>query len=258
MRLAFGAAFLWLVLRLGRHRLPPRRLLGPLLLVALFNNAVPFTFFAWGEQTVPSNLAAVLNATTPIWTLLIAFGFREAALSGRAVFGVLLGFLGVAVALTGGFGRGPASLFGVGLIALASLSYAVATALAKRFLGGLDPIGLATTQVSLAGAMLLPLALLSPLPTAVSAAPLLAVIVLGVVGSGVAYLLYYGLLARVSSTQVSAVTYLLPLWGLFWGAVAGEPLSWLSPPGVAVVLAGLLLLNRPAGRGAVRTAEAGS
>lgn len=249
LRLAFGASFLWTVLRLGGHRLPPRRLLGPLLLVALFNNAIPFSFFAWGEQSVPSNVAAVLNATTPIWTLLIAFGVREAPLSGRAVFGVVLGFLGVALALSGGFGQEAVSGFGVTVIALASLSYAVATTLAKRLLVGLDPIGLATTQLSLAVLLLLPVTLFGPPPGAVSVGPLSAVLVLGMFGSGIAYLLFYNLLARLSSTQVSAVTYLLPVWGLFWGGTAGEHISWRSLMGVCVVLVGLTLLNRPVRRG---------
>ena len=71
LRLSFGAAFLWSVLWLRRRTLPPRRLIGTLLLVALFNNAIPFCLFALGEQTVPSGIAAVLNATMPIWTLLL-------------------------------------------------------------------------------------------------------------------------------------------------------------------------------------------
>lgn len=115
--------------------------------------------------------------------------------------------------MSGGITRGAADPFGVLLIALASLSYAVATAIAKRSTVGLDPIGLATTQLSLAGLMLLPVALTGPRPTDVSAPSLLAVTALGVLGSGLAYLLFYSLLSRVSSTQVSAVAYLLPVWG---------------------------------------------
>lgn len=162
------------------------------------------------------------------------------------------------MAESGGITRGAADPFGVLLIALASLSYAVATAIAKRSTVGPDPIGLATTQLSLAGLMLLPVALTGPRPTDVSAPSLLAVTALGVLGSGLVYLLFYSLLSRVSSTQVSPVAYLLPVWGLFWGAVAGEPVPWVSLLGVAVVLTGLALLNRPAKPGSDRPTRAGA
>src|SRR5882724_3482424 len=72
LRCALGASLLWTVLKIGGNSLPPRRLLPWLLLVAFFNNALPFVCFAWGERTVPSNIAAVLNATTPIWALLLS------------------------------------------------------------------------------------------------------------------------------------------------------------------------------------------
>ena len=74
-RLAFGAAFLWIALLLGRHKLPPLRMLPPLLVVAVLNNAIPFCLFPWGERTVPSSIAAILNATTPIWALLLGLIF---------------------------------------------------------------------------------------------------------------------------------------------------------------------------------------
>ncbi|GAA5511929.1 putative inner membrane transporter YedA [Deinococcus carri] len=245
LRSLFGVLVLGLALRLGGHRLPPLRLWRPLLLVALLNNVVPWTFFAWGEQTVSSNIAAVLNATTPLFSLLIGLGLRDTSLGTRLLLGVLLGFGGVGLTVLGGVHGGHATLFGVLIITAASVSYAVATAVAKRTLGGLNPIGLATTQLGLSTLMLLPLALAGAPPARVDFAAWAAMLVLGVFGSGLAYLLYYGLLARVSATQVLAVTYVLPVWGLFWAAVAGERPSWLSAVGVAVVLAGLLLMNAP-------------
>jgi drug/metabolite transporter (DMT)-like permease len=243
LRCVFGAAVLWLALRLGRHALPPAHLWKPLLLVALFNNVVPWTFFAWGEQSVSSNIAAILNATTPLFTLLISLGVRETAPSTRVILGVLLGLGGVGLTVAGGLSGGHASVLGVSVLAAAGLGYALATVVAKRTLGGLNPVGLATTQLSLAGLMLLPTALMGPAPAVLSSQAVLSVLFLGVFGSGFAYLLYYGLLARISSTQVSAVTYLLPIWGLFWGAVAGERVGLLSVVGVGVILVGLALLN---------------
>ena len=243
LRCVFGAAVLWLALRLGRHTLPPAGLWKPLLLVAFFNNVVPWSFFAWGELSVSSNIAAILNATTPLFTLMISLGVREIAPSVRVILGVLIGLGGVSLTVFGGLSGGHASTLGVTVLAAAGLGYAIATVIAKRTLQGLNPVGLATTQLTLAGAMLLPAALLGPAPAALTTQAVTSMLFLGVFGSGFAYLLYYGLLSRISSTQVVAVTYLLPVWGLFWGAVAGERVGLLSVVGVGVILAGLALLN---------------
>ncbi|MFT2719574.1 DMT family transporter [Deinococcus sp. A31D244] len=245
LRSVFGALVLIGALRLGRHALPPARLWKPLLLVALFNNVIPWSFFAWGEQTVSSNIAAIINATTPLFALLIGLTLRDTRLRGLTLGGVLLGMAGVTLTVSGGLGGGHDTVQGVIILLLASLGYAVATTIAKRTLGGLNPVGLATTQLGLSSVMLLPVALIGPAPAPLTGTALGAVAFLGVVGSGLAYLLYYGLLARVSPTQVTAVTYALPVWGLGWAALAGEPVGALSVAGVLVVLAGLGLINLP-------------
>jgi drug/metabolite transporter (DMT)-like permease len=248
LRLTFGATFLWIVLKLRGRTLPPRRLIVPLLIVALFNNAIPFTLFALGERTVPSSIAAVLNATTPIWALLLTMAVQSTKPNRFTISGVLLGFSGVMVVVfshgNDSQGYGHAAFFrGVLFIALAALGYAIATVVAKVKLKGLDPIGLATTQLSLAWIMLFPLAIFGPHPDVIRRSSILAVILLGVAGSGIAYQLYYNLLTRISPTHVTAVTYLLPIWGLFWGLIAHEPILWTAYIGVAIVISGLVLLN---------------
>jgi drug/metabolite transporter (DMT)-like permease len=249
LRCSLGAALLWTVLSLGGNQLPPRRLLPWLLTVALLNNAMPFTFFAWGERTVPSNIAAVINATTPIWTLLLSMAIHRTRAALLTIGGVLLGFGGVLVVVISHASDPAADHFSGGLlrgtivIALAALGYAVATVMAKAKLQGLDPIGLATTQLSLAGLMILPIAVAGPHPSALRLAPVLAIAVLGFAGSGFAYLLYYRLLSQVSATHVAAVTYVLPIWGLFWGLFAHEAIGLLTCLGVAITVAGLVLLN---------------
>jgi drug/metabolite transporter (DMT)-like permease len=251
LRCTLGAALLWIVLRFGGNRLPPRRLLPWLIAVALFNNAIPFTLFAWGERTVPSNIAAVLNATTPIWTLVLSMAIHRTRAALLTIGGVFLAFGGVLVVVVNHAGDPAADhaagglLRGTIVISLAALGYAVATVMAKAKLQGLDPIGLATTQLTLAGLMILPLALAGAHPSSVRLGPIVAIAVLGFAGSGFAYLLYYRLLSQVSATHVTAVTYLLPLWGLFWGLFAGEPIGLLTCIGVAVTIAGLVLLNLP-------------
>jgi drug/metabolite transporter (DMT)-like permease len=261
MRLTFGSAFLWIVLVAKGRKLPPTRLIVPLALVALLNNAIPFVFFPLGERVVPSNIAAVLNATTPIWTLLLSIRFLGKKAEGNALPGVVLGFFGVVLVVfsqsaTVVHASRQDYLAGILLIALASLSYAVATVVAKGKLVGLDPIGLATTQLSLAGIMVLPVALLGPKPVAIQPASLAAAIALGVLGSGLAYLLFYSLLDRVSSTQVVSVTYFGPVWGIFWGKLAHEKITPAAYFGVAIVIAGLVLLNRP--RRAAKAQPAGT
>ncbi|WP_263365182.1 DMT family transporter [Edaphobacter bradus] len=249
LRLTFGALFLWAVLRLGRRSLPPARFIPALVAVALFNNAIPFIFFALGEHTVPSSIAAVLNATTPIWALLITMAVQSTRPNRFTTWGVLLGFTGVMVVV---FSHGQdsqrhvsnAEFFrGVFFIALASLGYAIATVIAKIKLKGLDPIGLATTQLSLAWLMVLPVAAFGAHPLHIQRSSFFAVMLLGVAGSGLAYLLYFDLLSRIAATHVVAVTYLLPIWGLFWGFVAHEPILWTAYLGVVVVIGGLVLLN---------------
>jgi drug/metabolite transporter (DMT)-like permease len=250
LRASFGALLLWVVLLIGGYKLPPRKLFLWLFLVALTNNAIPFSFFAWGEQTVPSSTAAVLNATTPIWTLLLSLAVHRTRASLYTILGVIVGFAGVAIvvysrASTPGETTQRGNLvLGVIVIALAALGYAVATVIAKAKLQGLDPIGLAVTQLTLADLMLVPIAAVGPHPTAFHLAPILAILVLGFAGSGIAYFLYYSLLAHIPATHVVAVTYLLPVWGIFWGLVAREPIAPLAYVGVAIVIAGLVLMNR--------------
>ncbi len=251
LRCTVGAISLWVVLAARRRTLPERRFLGWLVLVALFNNAIPFTFFAWGERSIPSSTASVINATTPIWAVLLSLAVHRAQVSWRMVAGALLSFAGVVLVVSGyapqeGAGNAAKAGFatGVVLVALASVGYAVATVLAKAKLKGIDPIVLATMQLSLASAMLLPVAMAGTHPgSSISMASIAAVATLGVAGSGLAYLLYFNLLAHVSATHVAAVTYLLPIWGLFWGALAHEPVGRVAVIGVVVVIAGLVLLN---------------
>lgn len=247
LRATSGAVLLWIVLKTGGYKLPPRTLWLPLLAVAFFNNALPFVCFAWGERTVPSNTAAVLNATTPIWTLLLTLATQKTRASSLTIAGVLLGFTGVAIVVNSqskdAMDTHASVGFGIFIISIGALCYAIATVIAKAKLKGLDPIGLATTQLTLASLMLLPAAIVGPHPAGFHLIPFLAILVLGFAGSGIAYLLYYNLLAHVSATHVVAVTYLMPVWGLFWGHLAHESIGPVAYVGLVIVIAGLTLMN---------------
>ncbi len=261
LRCALGVGLLATFMLAGGNRLPPLRLLPWLLLVALLNNALPFTLFAWGERTVPSNIAAVLNATTPIWTLLLSMAVDRAVAGTATILGVLLSFAGILAVVifqpidAPVHGAASGSAFGVPIIASASICYAVAAIVAKKRLRGLDPLGLATAQLGLAALMLLPLALGGAHPGPMRTGPAAAIAVLGFAGSGFAYWLYYRLLEHVSATQVVAVTYLLPIWGLFWGSFAHEAIGVPACIGVAVTIIGLVLMNLRTGAVRLPAAE---
>jgi drug/metabolite transporter (DMT)-like permease len=249
MRSGLGALLLWSTLLLSGKRPAPREFLPWLLLVGLFNNAIPFTCFAWGEQVVPSNIAGVLNATTPIWTLLIGIGITRVRPLWNVLVGVVLGFAGVVlVVVRQSSSTGinvPQSVFvrGVLVIAVGALGYAIASVIAKAKLQGVDPIVIAASQLGSAFVMVTPLAMLGPWPSHLTAGTLGAAAVLGLAGSGVAYLLFFHILRTVPATHAVAVTYLLPVWGVFWGAVAHESIGVWTFLGVAVTLAGLALMN---------------
>lgn len=244
LRSAFGVGVLLLAMTWQQVTFPPRALWPVLTLVAVLNNAFPWLMFALGEQTVSSNIASILNATTPLFTLLIAVGLRQSRPSRQMWLGVLVGLVGVALTVSGGLKGGEASLAGVLMILAAAASYGLGGVVAKNNTGGLKPLSVAASQLLLSTLILLPFALLGPHPDSVSWRAWGSVAVLGVFGSGLAYLVFYSLLSRVSPTQTTAVTYILPIWGLFWGALAGERVGLGSLLGVAVVLAGVYLMNR--------------
>ena len=249
MRSTLGAALLWAVFALRRRSLPPRSALPWLAVVALFNNAIPYACFAWGEQTVPSNTASVLNATTPLWTLLLGMAVHRTHAGRSVIAGVLLGFAGVVLVVSHQENAVAASvthtqfLRGVALISCGALGYAIATLVAKATLQGIDPLAVAASQLGLAALMVAPFALVFSRPGHLNLTQGLAIAVLGFAGSGIAYLLYFHLLTTMSATHVIAVTYLLPIWGIFWGAVAHEPVGRATFLGVAITIAGLVLMN---------------
>lgn len=245
LRSVFGALVLLLAMTVTRTAFPPRRFWPVLTLLALLNNAFPWLMFALGEQTVSSSVASILNAATPLFTLLIALGLGDSRPSAQMGLGVLVGLAGVALTVSGGLSGGQASLSGVLMILAAALSYGVGGVLSKKKAAGLTPLGVATSQLLLSTLLLLPFAVFGAHPAHVGLQAWGAVAALGIFGSGLAYLLFYSLLARVSPTQASAVTYILPIWGLFWGALAGEHVGLASLLGVAVVLLGVVLLGAP-------------
>ncbi|MEU3254634.1 DMT family transporter [Streptomyces sp. NPDC006997] len=253
-RLAFGTAVLAAALVVRRQRLPRgARTWAHLTVAAFFLNALPFSLFAYAELTIPSTLAGICNATSPLWGMALSLvALSEDRPTRLRVAGLGLGFLGVLTVL--GAWQGFAGLDGPGtaMALLASLSYPVGWIYVRRTLAGANH-----SHLSLTGAQLLlatvQLTVVTPLftdvPTHFPVLPLLAVAALGALGTGIAMLVQYGLVAEVGPTTAQTVTYFVPVIATAAGiALLGEPLAWSTPVGAVIVLAGAALTQiRPRG-----------
>jgi drug/metabolite transporter (DMT)-like permease len=244
-RTALGAAALLLILVASRARLPrSRRTWGHLLVVGLLMNAIPATLFAYGETQVSSVLAGIINATTPLATLtVVLLAYREEPVTRERVAGLGIGFVGVLVVIGAWEGLGSSDVLGIAACLAAVACYGIGYPYTRRHLASLPegPISMATGQVAVGALVLLPLVALVSGP-GVPPAPdaLLAMLGLGVLGSGVAYVLSYRIVAVAGSTTTSTVTYLTPVVAVVVGTVfLSEPITWHEPVGAAIVLLGV-------------------
>lgn len=251
LRLSLAAAALWLFLWWrGTALALPRSAWGAILVLALFNNAIPFVLFGWGQTQIASGLASILNATTPLWGVIVAHLFTtDERISGRKLAGVLVGFAGVAVML------GPALLGSIGSDALAQLAcltaalcYAVAGVWARRFKRiGVPPEAVATAQLSAGALVMLPLAALVDEPWLQglpSAGAIGAILALALVCTAFAYVLYFRLIDSAGATNALLVTLLVPPVAILLGALfLGEMLHPLDFAGLALIGLGLATID---------------
>ena len=246
-RVALGAATLVvLVYARGERLRVPRSAWPHLLIAALFLNAIPFTLFAYGEHHVSSVVAGLWNASAPLWVLafvLLVFG-DEQLTTARAA-GLAFGFAGVVLLLGPWRGLGGGEAIGHLACAGAAVCYGIGFPYARRYVAGRPESGvvLAAAQLLCATAVL---ALFTPLIAAptlhVGAGGVLAILVLGVLGSGVAYVLNYAILRAAGATTASTVTYLVPVFSTVLGAVVlGETVHWNQPVGAGVLLTGIAI-----------------
>jgi len=243
LRALIGAAVLVPMLAFSRRLDSLRDRTGHALLVGVINSALPFVLFAWAQQFVPAGLNAILNATTPFWTALVAWAWLGDQLDRRRIAGLVIGFGGVVIlawerASFGAGGSGWAILAAL----TAALSYGVSGSYMKRFLSGANPLAIATISQLSASALLTPLALLN-LPTALpSAKACWAVLMLGVFCTGFAYAIFFWLMEKVGSARATTVTFLVPLFAVTWGSLLlDEQVTWDMVIGGSVILAGTAL-----------------
>ncbi|MFI0980280.1 DMT family transporter [Streptomyces sp. NPDC021093] len=246
-RLLFGTLVLVAAMAVKRTRLPrSARTWGHLTVAAFFLNALPFSLFSYAELTIPSTLAGICNATSPLWGMALSLvALSEDRPTRRRVAGLGLGFLGVLTVLGAWQGFSGLDLTGTAMALLASLSYPIGWIYLRRTLGGsTDPaLSMTGAQLLLATAQLAVVTpLFTTLPTSFPVLPLLAVVALGALGTGLAMLLQYNLVSEIGPTTAQMVTYFIPVIATVAGvALLSEPLSWNTPVGALVVLAGAAL-----------------
>ncbi|WP_310728501.1 DMT family transporter [Streptomyces sp. N2A] len=246
-RVTFGALVLLTILMIKRERLPrSARTWGHLAVAAFFLNVLPFSLFAYSELTIPSTLAGICNATSPLWGMALSVvALSEDRPTRRRVTGLGIGFLGVLTVLGAWQGFAGTDLTGTAMALGASLCYPIGWIYVRRTLAGASHshLSMSSTQLLLATAQL---AVVTPLfttaPTGYPILPLLAVFALGALGTGFAFLLQYGLVAEIGPTTAQMVTYFVPVIATAAGvALLNERLSWNTPVGALIVLAGAAL-----------------
>jgi len=253
LRLGIGAAFLWTVARLSRVTFPRQpRLYGHLVVMAMVNIVLPFALITWAEQSVDSAVASILNSTVPLWVIVIApFFLHDEPIRVNGLVGLAVGFLGVVVLTSRGLTGVSSDLAGEIALLGSSLCYAIGGVYARRNVRGVRPMIPAVIQVTFALVITATIALLfeHPLDSRPAADAVFAVVWLGLLGSGLAYVLYFRLLSRWGATRTSMVAYLLPIVGIVLGyLVLGEPIDARLILGTVLVVAGVGLVNSRFGR----------
>jgi drug/metabolite transporter (DMT)-like permease len=251
-RIALGAIFLVGVLALKGAPLPRGRTVWVHIAVAgAFMNALPFTLFAFGEQHVSSVIAGLWNGTTPLMTLVAVLillpGERP---DRRRLAGLAGGFAGIVVLLGPWQGLGGDELLGHLACALGACCYGIGLTYTRRHLSARPESGLslATAQLLCATAMLAVFAPLSGAPSfALNGGQIAGALVLGVLGSGVAYVLTHAIVRAAGPTTFSLVTYVIPIFSTILGVlILSEAVSWNEPVGAAIVLSSMWAASRSA------------
>jgi drug/metabolite transporter (DMT)-like permease len=235
-----------LPLVIGRGGLRPiRHALVPLVVLGALNNALPFWLLGYAETRLDSGLTAVIQAAAPIFTVLLAIRIDPSQrVSGRRLVGIGVGFVGVAFLVgvqSGGDVVGALAVIGT------ALCYAVSVLYAGRTVRTYPPLQVSIGQLAAGALVMAPFGLLQLPAEPPSADAIWAVVALGALGSGVAYLIYFRLIASAGASRAILVTYLVPAFALVYGAVfLDEQVSTSALAGLTLILAGTALATRPA------------
>ena len=242
LRMVSGAVTLAAYVALtGRSFSGLRRYAAPLALLGAVNTAIPFFLIAWGQQYIDSGLASIFNASAPLFTALFALGYdRSQRSTGMRLVGIVVGFAGVVLLVGFELSGGERAVVGGLAVVAAAAFYGIGGLYAGRRFNGLPPSLVAF------GALVWSSLFTAPVGLAQASAPgweaTLSVLYLGVLATGAAYLLYFGLIAGAGASKAVLVTYLVPSLALMYGAVfLDEDVTALAIAGLALVLAGVAL-----------------
>ena len=249
-RLAIGLGLLATVVLIAREPLPRSpRIYGHLAVMAAINIVIPFSLITWAELTVDSNIAAILNGAVPLIVIVLAaLTFHDEPITLNRLVGVLVGYVGVIVLVFPGLLAAAGGSEFTGEVALlgSTVAYAVGAVYSRRNIKGLRPMIPAVFQVGFAFVMVTALAFMFENPLAVSwnVDAVIAVLWLGLLGSGLAYLLMFRLLSRIGATATSQLAYLLPVVGIITGALMfGEAVDARIVIGTGLILGGVALVG---------------
>lgn len=239
-----GAALLAYAFFTG-HRVHIRHKWKPYLILGAVNAAIPFSLIATAELEVSASLAAILNATTPLFTALVAWGWNHDRLTVKKVVGLLLGIAGVAV-LVGWepAGEGSGLLMSASLCLITAFFYGVAGVFSAKHFKGERAMDMAIGQQVAAAVLLLPFSLWMLPGQMPSAEVIFSVLGLAILCTAVAYLLYFALIQNVGAVRTLSVTFLIPVFGIAWGALfLGEAITSGVVAGLLIILVSVALVS---------------
>ncbi len=247
-RLVFGCLTLSLILLISGRRLPmTRQAWGVFIALGLGNNVWPFILLTWGQERIDSSLAAILTSSMTLSTAMLAHFWISERLTLAQSLGIIVGFAGVFVLIGPDLGDITGSnALGELSILLGVVGYSFGTVVARRYLQEADGIATAVGQTFVGSMIMVPVALAvdQPFDLDLSAKHAAAWLALGVVASGVAYIVYFWLVRSVTATQASIVGYLIPISAVILGAlVLDERLGVNSFVGMALIIAGVWIVN---------------
>ena len=246
LRVSLAAASLMLYAVLTRRKLMIWRHWKQFLVLGALNAALPFTLICMAELELSASLAAILNATTPMFTALAAWGTLKERPGWSKTIGLVIGLFGVIILV----GWSPVPMEGKVLMSVlfslgAALSYGFGGLYASRIGKGLEPLTLAIGQQLGASIVLLPLAVIFAPRHLPSPAAIYSVIGLSLLCTSVAYLIYFRLIRNVGAVKTVSVTFLVPIFGIMWGAIfLNEPLYMNTIVGLFIILLSVMLVNR--------------
>jgi drug/metabolite transporter (DMT)-like permease len=253
LRLLIGAALLWAVVAVARQPLPrERRVYGHLLVMAFVNITIPFLLITWAEQSVESSLAAILTAPVPLFAIVLSAIFlADEPIRVNGLVGLLVGFVGVVIITSPGLTEAGGTPVAELALLGAAFSYGVGAVYSRRNVRGLAPMIPAVFQVSFAAIITGSIAIVGEHPWTMSPdlQAIGSIIWLGLLGSGVAYLLVFRLFQAWGATRTTLVAYVIPAVGIVLGfLVLNEPIDARLLLGTGLIVAGIGLVNSKFGR----------